>query len=127
MLTIILLLSFSSISTSESQTLYKCDFEEKCQDFLFDSYWTVKNVSTHADHTYGNLSGHYITYTNSSLSHPLTSFRTRNWIDPSLTLTVCLTQWIYSGPGGVEFSLELAQGDDLQARIPAGSFRNQYG
>jgi len=28
-----------------------------------------------------------------------------------------LSQWIYSGPGEVVFELELAQGDDLQARI----------
>jgi hypothetical protein len=120
MLTAILLLILCSISTSQSQIIYKCNFEESCEDFVFDSYWFVENVSSHDDHTYGNLSGHYITYTNTSVSQPLTTFRTRDWIDTSSNLTSCLSLWIYSGPGGVIFKLELAQGDDLQARIPAG-------
>ena len=120
MLTTILFLIVCSISTSQSQIFYNCDFEESCNDFIFDSYWFVDNVSSHIDHTYGNLSGHYITYTNTSVSYPLTTFRTRDWIDTSSNLTACLTQWIYSGPGGVYFEIELAQGDDLQARNPIG-------
>lgn len=120
MLTTILLLIVCSISTSQSQIFYKCDFEESCEDFIFDSYWIVDNVSSHIDHTYGNLSGHYITYTNTSESYPLTTFRTRDWIDTPSNLTACFTQWIYSGPGGVYFNVELAQGDDLQARNPIG-------
>ncbi len=53
---------------------YKCDFEEKYEDCTFDSYWIVHNISSYKDHTYGNLSGHYITYTNTSISQPLTIF-----------------------------------------------------
>jgi hypothetical protein len=120
MLIIILLLSFFSASISDTQVYYECDFEEQCEHFIFDSYWIVYNVSSHIDHTYGNLSGHYITYTNTSVSEPLTTFHARDWIDPPPNQTACLSQWIYSGPGEVYFELELAQGDDLQARIPAG-------
>ncbi|CAM4986237.1 unnamed protein product [Rotaria socialis] len=120
MLLIVLLLSFCFISTSQSQSIFKCDFEESCDDFLFDSYWIVENVSSHIDHTYGNISGHYITYTNSSISQPLTTFRTRDWIDTSSNLVANVAQSIYSGPGGVYYTIELAQGDDLQARLPVG-------
>ena len=121
MLVAILLLVFCSIASAQTEVFYKCDFEKPCEDFVFDSYWFMKNVSSHIDHTYGNLSGHYITYTNTSVSQPLTTFRTRDWVDLSSNLTTCLSQWIYSGPGGVYWEIELAQGDDLQARLPAGS------
>jgi len=122
MLIIILLLSFCSVSLSQTELFYECDFEEQCKDFIFDSYWIVENISSHIDHTYGNLSGHYITYTNTSVSQPLTNFHTRDWVDPPENLTVCLSQWIYSGPGGVYIDWELAQGDDQQARLPLGRF-----
>ncbi|CAF1276301.1 unnamed protein product [Rotaria magnacalcarata] len=122
MLPVIILLSFCLISTSQSQQLFGCDFEESCEHFLFDSYWIVENVSSHADHTYGNLSGHYITYTNSSVLQPfITTLRTRDWINTSSNLTAWFSNWFYSGPGGVYYQLELAQGDDLQARIPVGT------
>jgi len=120
MLIIILLLVFCSTSASGAEIYYKCDFEEKCEDFVFDSYWIVHNISSHNDHTYGNLSGHYITYTNTSVSQPLTIFHARNWVDPPSNLVACLSQWIYSGPGEVYWEIELAQGDDLQARLPIG-------
>jgi len=122
MLIIILLLVFCLTSTSLTEISYKCDFEEKCEDFVFDSYWIVDNISSHIDHTYKNLSGHYITYTNTSVSQPLTTFHVRNWVDPPSNLVACLSQWIYSGPGGVYWKIELAQGDDLQARLPTGLF-----
>ncbi|UJR18512.1 hypothetical protein I4U23_005419 [Adineta vaga] len=109
------------LSTSHSQNLYHCDFEDKCEDFLFDSYWIVENISSHIDHTYGNLSGHYITYTNTSTSTPLTTFRTRNWVYTSANFTTCLTLWIYSGPGRVNYEIQMAQGDDLQTRLPVGN------
>ena len=116
----VLLLLFCLLSTSQSQSIYRCDFEEPCEDFVFDSYWIVENVSSHIDHTYGNLSGHYITYINTSVSTPLTTFRARDWVETTSNLTACLSQWIYSGPGEVYFEMELAQGDDLQARLPVG-------
>jgi hypothetical protein len=122
MLTTTLLLIFCCISALQSQVLYECDFEESCEDFIFDSYWFVGNVSSHIDHTYGNLSGHYITYTNTSVSKPLTTFHTQNWVDTTENLTACLSQWIYSGPGTVVYQIEIAQGDDLQARYPVGQF-----
>ncbi|CAF1184194.1 unnamed protein product [Rotaria sp. Silwood1] len=99
MLITILLLGYCFISTSKTQKISQCNFEKPCEDFLFDSYWIVENVSSHIDHTYGNLSGHYITYTNSSISQPLTVFRTKDWINTPLNLIAC---------------------DDLQARLPIG-------
>lgn len=124
MFTIILLLGFCLTTTkTQSAMSYGCDFEKKCDDFVFDSYWIVHNVSSHEDHTYGNISGHYITYMNTSTSQPLTTSRTQNWVDSApANFTTCISQWIYSGPGEVYFELELAQGDDLQARLPVGRF-----
>jgi hypothetical protein len=119
---IILLLVFCSTAVSQTETYYECDFETKCEDFIFDSYWFFENTSSHADHTYGNISGHYITYTNTSDSQPLTTFYIRDWVDHPSNLTACLSQWIYSGPGEVYWEVELAQGDDLQARLPVGVF-----
>jgi hypothetical protein len=122
MFTIILLLGFC-LTTTQSAMFYGCDFEKKCDDFVFDSYWIVHNVSSHEDHTYENISGHYITYMNTSTSQPLTTFRTQNWVDSApANFTTCISQWIYSGPGEVYLELELAQGDDLQARLPVGVF-----
>lgn len=120
MLRTILLLSFYLISTSQSQplSLFKCDFEESCEDFIFDQYLTVHNISTHIDHTFKNLSGHYITYTNSSTSRPLTVFRANDWMNVSTTDAAWFSIWFYFGPGQVNYNLELAQGDDLQARLP---------
>ncbi|CAF3651739.1 unnamed protein product [Rotaria sp. Silwood1] len=120
MLITILLLGYCFISTSKTQKISQCNFEKPCEDFLFDSYWIVENVSSHIDHTYGNLSGHYITYTNSSISQPLTVFRTKDWINTPLNLIACLSSWVYLVRGRIYFNLELAQGDDLQARLPIG-------
>jgi hypothetical protein len=121
MLVTIFWLVFCSIVASQTDVFYTCDFESQCEDFVFDSYWFIENVSSHIDHTYGNLSGHYKTYTNTSVSEPLTTFYTRDWVDPLPNLTACVSQWIYSGPGGIYYNLELAQGDDLQARLPLSS------
>lgn len=107
--------------TVHSQVLYQCNFEEECFDFVFDTYWILNNTGQHVDHTYNNISGHYATYNNKSTSEPKTSFRTNGWIDLTNNMTSCITMWIYSGPGGVYFTLELAQGDDLQARMPVGN------
>ncbi|CAF3375098.1 unnamed protein product [Rotaria sp. Silwood2] len=74
------------------------------------------------DHTYGNLSGHYITYGNSSTSQPLTIFRTKDWISPLSNLIACLSSWFYIRYGKVYYDIELAQGDDLQARLLLGNF-----
>lgn len=123
MLKVIILLTICCWTTIvQGQIFYKCDFEEQCEDFVFDDYWFVDNVSSHIDHTYKNLSGHYITYTNTSFSQPLTTYQTRGWVDPPADLTACLSQWFYSGPGGFDLDIELAQGDDLQARLPVGHF-----
>jgi hypothetical protein len=53
-----------------------------------------------------------------STSQPTTTFQTRDWMDPSLNVTACVSIWIYSGPGGVRIGIELGQGDDQQARNP---------
>ena len=69
-------------------------------------------------HTYKNLSGHYITYINESTTQPLTIVYTRDWVDTPANTSTCFSFWVYNGTGGVYFELELAQGDDLQARLP---------
>lgn len=120
MLTVILLLGLSSGILGQEGISYQCDFEQPCDDFRFDSFWFVKNVSTHPDHTYGNLSGHYITYINESTTQPLTIIHTRDWVDTPWNSSSCFAYWVYSGPGEVYFDLELAQGDDRQARLPVG-------
>lgn len=118
--TTILLFVLGCITTCQLQEIYYCDFEEDCDGLLFDKYWTVNNVSTHADHTYGNLSGHYITTTDLGTWKPAINFRAKDWIEPPTNMTACLTQWIYSNETKIVFGGELAQGDDLQSRLSAG-------
>jgi len=115
-----LFLVFNLVVFSKTQIFYQCDFEEQCNDFVFDSHWIVKNISSHMDHTYMNLSGHYISYTDDSNSTPVTIYHTRSWVDPPKNMTACITQWYYLQPGSFDFDIELAQGDDLQARLYAG-------
>ncbi|CAF1404736.1 unnamed protein product [Rotaria sordida] len=117
MVTIIALLVISLISALSSKTFY-CDFEKPCEDFVFDSHWTVEKISSHIDHTYQNLSGHYITYTNTSVSQPLTIVRTQS-IELGPNETVCITPWMWSIKNGeVNFHINYAQGDDLQSQTP---------
>ncbi|CAF1070886.1 unnamed protein product [Adineta steineri] len=117
MVTIIGLLVISLISTLSSEAFY-CDFEKSCEDFVFDSHWMVQNVSSHIDHTYQNLSGHYITYTNASVSQPLPIIRTQS-IELGPNETICITHWMWSiKDGAVDFDINYAQGDDLQSQSP---------
>lgn len=120
MFTGILLLGLSLAVLGQSGVYYQCDFEHPCDDFRFDAFWIVHNVSTHPDHTYGNLSGHYITYINESTAQPLTIVHVRDWVDTPEGFSSCFAYSVYPGPGEVYFDIELAQGDDLQARLPAG-------
>ncbi|CAF3579567.1 unnamed protein product [Rotaria sp. Silwood1] len=105
MLTTIAFLIVCLLPASPAQILYKCNFEEPCGAFVFDSNWIVKNVSSHIDHTYGNLCGHYITYINNSVSQTLATFVTQQFIEASMNQTV---------------------GDDLQSRISAGSIGTRF-
>ena len=121
LLSILLFVVFSSSTIlGQSGIYYQCDFEQPCEDLRFDSDWIVNNVSSHPDHTYGNLSGHYITYIGESTTEPVAVVRTRDWVDTPWNASTCFSYWVYLAPGDIAFVIELAQGDDLQARLPDG-------
>ncbi|UJR08117.1 hypothetical protein I4U23_012394 [Adineta vaga] len=116
----VVFLLFCFITPSQSQNVVYCDFEETCNDLIFDNYWIVNNVSTHVDHTYGNLSGHYVTSTHLGILKPSITFRTKDWINVPPKYAACVTQWVSSNQTDIDFTMELAQGDDLQARLQTG-------
>jgi hypothetical protein len=108
---------FNLLAVYNCQKLYECDFEEVCKDFVLDNNWIVKDTSTHVDHTYGSLLGHYATYQMTSTSSIV---RSRGSINPAANQTSCMSIWLYSALGSVTLNFEMAQGDDQQARLSAG-------
>jgi hypothetical protein len=93
----------------------RCDFESPCLDFQLDNNWRLAHgdsgIGINHDHTWGNASGHYLSY--APISRP-SVIRTKTWLTTSTERPMCFSLWFFTPLLYMPFYVQLVQGDDEQ-------------